>query len=58
MSDRVCYNCGNCNMLPKRNGIETRCAIDNHYIGRWECISNWCKLWKPKPKWDRRADNG
>lgn len=52
MSNRVCCNCGNCNRLSTANGIETRCAIDNHYIGYSECFSHWCRHWEREGEWD------
>lgn len=58
MSNRVCCNCGNCNRLLTANGIETRCAIDNHYIGYSECFLHWCRYWEREREWDGGTDNG
>ena len=56
MSDRVCCNCGNCQRIPLKEHIETRCAIDDHYIGYIECFSQWCRHWKRERKWDEKKN--
>ena len=57
MSDRKCVNCRHNIRISKRTYIETRCEIDNHYIGYVENFEHWCKHWAKDHKLDNQSDD-
>lgn len=58
MSTRVCCNCRHNIRIPKRDTIECRCEIDNHYISYCECMSGWCKRWAKDHTFDSLEQEG
>lgn len=42
---RFCNNCGRNIVVPKKEYVERRCAIDGHKICYVEDFIGWCKRW-------------
>ncbi len=52
MSNHKCVNCRHCLRIPQKTHIETRCEIDDHYIGYVGFFEHWCKRWAKDHKFD------
>lgn len=53
---RKTVNCRHCLRIPKKTYVETRCDIDNHYIGYVECFEGWCRRWAKDHTFDKEAE--
>jgi hypothetical protein len=56
MSDRKCVNCRHNKRILRQTYIETRCEIDNHYIGYNECFTDWCRHWAKDHTFDKAEE--
>ena len=52
LKKRCCCNCGNnLRIQDPQNfaAIQTRCAVDHHYISYTENFEGWCHHWRKHP---------
>lgn len=57
LSASFCVNCRHCLRIPKKTYIETRCEIDDHYIGYVECFEHWCRRWAKDHTFDEAEED-
>lgn len=50
---KVCCSCRMC----IRDGEQTYCLVDGHYIRYVECFEGWCRHWARDKKWDKEEEN-
>ena len=57
MDERKCVNCHHNKRISKKTYVETRCDIDNHYIGYVECFEHWCRHWAKDHTFDDKEES-